>query len=66
MRTSGMMGTMKRRERKKKASPASLLAGKRWSKLGAEERRVYAMKMVEAKAAKRAERLKQKGSDVIA
>jgi len=46
--------------KKKKPSLGSALASQRWAKVSAEERRAIAMKMVEAKAKKRLERLARK------
>jgi hypothetical protein len=59
---SGMLGAMKKRRgggKKKAALTASQMARKRWSKLSAEQRREYALKMVEAKRLKRLARLKK-------
>lgn len=55
MRMSYKMTGMKKTTRggKKEATPASLLADKRWAKMNAAQRRAYALKMVAAKAAKR-------------
>jgi hypothetical protein len=62
IRMSGMLGAMKKRRgggKKKAALTASQMARKRWSKLSAERRREYALKMVEAKRLKRLARLKK-------